>query len=177
MLGISLIKEVITQNKELMANEVLDELRESLMKALHQTGRDDEAKDGMDIALCVIDHSKMQLEYSGANNSCYIIRNEQLIELKADRMPIGIHPVIKPFTSKPIQLEKDDVIYLSSDGFRDQIGGESNKKFKVAKFHEMLIEMHSQPMDIQPEILDKKHTEWRGDMEQTDDILIVGVKV
>jgi tetratricopeptide (TPR) repeat protein len=177
MLGISLIKEVINQDKELLANEVLDELRDVLIKALHQTGRDGEAKDGMDIALCVIDHSKMQLEYSGANNSCYIIRDNLLIELKADRMPIGIHPIIKPFTSKPIKLVKDDVIYLSSDGFRDQIGGELNKKFKVGKFHEMLIDIHSQPLDKQPEILEKRHIDWRSDMEQTDDILIVGVKV
>jgi len=160
-----------------MANEILDELREVLIKALHQTGRDNEARDSMDIALCVIDHSKMQLEYSGANNSCYIIRNNEIIELKADRMPIGVYPVIKPFTSQPVKLEKEDVIYLFSDGFRDQIGQETNKKFKVGQFNQLLVEIHSQPLEKQPEILEKRHNEWSGNMEQTDDILIVGIKV
>jgi tetratricopeptide (TPR) repeat protein len=177
ILGITLIKEVINQKKDLMANEVLDELRDVLIKSLQQTGREDEANDGMDIALCVIDHSKMQLDYSGANNSCYIIRNDQLIELKADRMPIGDHPLIKPFTSKPLELLKDDVIYLFSDGFPDQIGQEANKKFKIGHFNQLLVEIHSQPLYKQPELLEKRHIDWRGNMEQTDDILIVGIKV
>ncbi len=176
-LGISLIKEVINQDKNLMANEVLDEFRDRLILALRKTGRGDDTKDSIDIALCVIDHLKMQLDYSGANNSCYIIRDMQIIELKADMMPVGIRPVIKPFTNKPVKLEKNDIIYLFSDGFRDQIGQESNKKFKIGQFNQLLIEIHSQPLDIQPEILEKRHVDWRGKMEQTDDILIVGIKV
>jgi tetratricopeptide (TPR) repeat protein len=177
MLGMSLIKEVIMKNDNITANEVLDKLRDALINALHQTGRDDEAKDGMDIALCVIDHEKNYLEYSGANNSCYIIRDNNIIELKPDRMPIGIHPIIKPFNFKVVSLQAGDVIYLFSDGFRDQIGEESLKKFKVGQFNQMLVEIHSLPVAQQPEVLRSRHLEWRGNMEQTDDILIVGIKV
>jgi tetratricopeptide (TPR) repeat protein len=177
MLGISLIKEVLNQDKSLSADEILNELRDALMKALHQTGRDDEAKDGMDIALCVVDINKMNLEYSGANNPCYIIRNKQLINLKSDRMPIGIHPVLKPFSSKSLNIEKGDMIYLFSDGFRDQIGYEINKKFKADSFNEMLINLSTEPIEKQPEILKQVHNNWRGTEEQTDDILIVGIRV
>lgn len=177
MLGLSLIKEVILQEKELLANDILNELRDVLMKALHQTGREDEAKDGMDIALCVIDRQIMHLEYSGANNPCFIIRNNELIELKPDRMPIGIHPVLKPFTSHRLNILKNDVIYLFSDGFRDQIGGATLKKFKIQQFNEMLINIHAMPLLQQSAALLERHIAWRRDMEQTDDILIVGIKV
>ncbi len=177
MLGISLIKEVLLLENVYSANEVLNELREALMKALHQTGRDDEAKDGMDIALCVIDFVNMRLEYSGANNPCYIFRNNQLIELKGDRMPIGIYPVLKPFTNKEASIEKDDVIYLFSDGFQDQLGEEANKKFKVGQFVKMLTNLSTESIENQPKILDETLNKWRGNFEQTDDILIVGFKV
>jgi tetratricopeptide (TPR) repeat protein len=178
MLGLSLIKEVIQmQEKAPSANEILNQLRDSLMKALHQTGREDEAKDGIDIALCVIDKKNNTLEYSGANNPCYIIRNLKIIELKADRMPIGIHPILNDFKGQQIYLEKDDVIYLFSDGYRDQIGAETLKKFKKEYFNNLLIEIQSLPLAQQAEMLDKRHIQWRGDIEQTDDILIMGLKV
>ena len=177
MLGISLIKEVLLLENVYSANDVLNELRDALMKALHQTGRDDEAKDGMDIALCVIDFANMRLEYSGANNPCYIFRNKELIELKGDRMPIGIYPVLKPFTNKEANLEKDDVIYLFSDGFQDQLGEVANKKFKVGQFVRMLSNLSTESIENQPKVLDETLNKWRGNFEQTDDILIVGIKV
>jgi tetratricopeptide (TPR) repeat protein len=178
MLGLSLIKEVILmQEKAPTANEVLNQLRDSLMKSLHQTGRDDEAKDGIDIALCVIDLESKKLEYSGANNPCYIIRQSKIIELKADRMPIGIHPILRDFNSQYIQLEKDDVIYLFSDGYRDQIGEETLKKFKKEYFNNLLIDIQSLPLPQQAEVLDARHLKWRGNIEQTDDIMVMGLKI
>ncbi|HEY9125315.1 MAG TPA: PP2C family protein-serine/threonine phosphatase, partial [Bacteroidales bacterium] len=178
MLGLSLIKEVIHfSNEAPSANTVLNNLRDALMKSLHQTGREDEARDGIDIALCVIDKNTNILEYSGANNPCYIIRDNKIIDLKADRMPIGIHPILNDFNSQQLELKKNDVIYLFSDGYRDQIGEETLKKFRKDYFNNLLLEIHALPMDQQAYILDQRHLQWRGSIEQTDDILIMGIKV
>ena len=176
MLGYALSKEMI-QNKDLGTSKMLDLLRESIMKSLHQTGKDDEAKDGMDIALCIIDQKNMQMEFSGANNPCFIVRDMEFIELKPDRMPIGIHPFIHPFSSQTLELRKDDTIYLFSDGFSDQIGGTSLKKFKKEQFVKLLIEINSFEMEKQKLALDQCHIDWKGNMEQTDDILVLGFKV
>lgn len=178
MLGISLIKEVIMlDEKAPSANQVLNQLRDSLMKALHQTGKEDEAKDGMDIALCIIDPKNNTLEYSGANNPCYVIREEKIIDLKADRMPIGIHPVLKPFTSQKIDLQNNDVIYLFSDGYRDQIGSETLKKYKKEHFNNLLLKIHKLPIEEQYAKMEVEHINWRGDIEQTDDIMVMGIKI
>jgi serine phosphatase RsbU (regulator of sigma subunit) len=177
MLGISLLKEVLWQEKELTANIVLNDLRDAIIKALHQTGRDEEAKDGMDIALCVIDPVNMSLEFSGANNPCYIVRDKKLIELKADRMPIGIHPIMESFTSKPSGIEKGDVIYMFSDGFKDQIGELTLKKFMASRFSELLINISIEAMNNQATLLEEAFTAWQGNMEQTDDILVAGIRV
>jgi serine phosphatase RsbU (regulator of sigma subunit) len=119
----------------------------------------------------------MSLEFSGANNPCYIVRDKKLIELKADRMPIGIHPIMEPFTSKPSGLEKGDVIYMFSDGFKDQIGELNLKKFMAKRFSELLINISIESMNNQAELLEKAFVEWQGNMEQTDDIMVAGVRI
>ncbi|MGC8803310.1 MAG: tetratricopeptide repeat protein, partial [Bacteroidales bacterium] len=178
ILGISLTKEIILmQQHALHANEVLNQLRASLINALHQEGREDEAKDGIDIALCVIDRNMGVLEYSGANNPAYLIRQGELIELKADRMPIGIHPIIKGFEAQVVPIFDQDLIYLFSDGYRDQIGEETLKKFRKDEFARLLLDIHTLPLAEQKEKLYQRHFQWRGSMEQTDDILIMGLKV
>lgn len=178
ILGISLTKEIILmQQRALHANEVLNQLRLALINALHQQGREDEAKDGIDIALCVIDREKLTLEYSGANNPAYIIRKGELIELKADRMPIGIHPILKDFDAHVVEILDNDTIYLFSDGYRDQIGEETLKKFRRDEFARLLVDIHSLPMSEQKEKLYQRHLQWRGSLEQTDDILIMGLRV
>jgi Serine phosphatase RsbU, regulator of sigma subunit len=178
ILGISLTKEIILmQQRALHANEVLNQLILALINALHQQGREDEAKDGIDIALCVIDREKHTLEYSGANNPAYIIRKGELIELKADRMPIGIHPILKDFDAHVVEILDNDTIYLFSDGYRDQIGEETLKKFRRDEFARLLVDIHSLPMSEQKEKLCQRHLQWRGSLEQTDDILIMGLRV
>ncbi|MCX7987801.1 MAG: tetratricopeptide repeat protein [Bacteroidales bacterium] len=178
ILGISLTKEIILmQQRSLHANEVLDQLRISLINALHQQGREDEAKDGIDIALCVIDRNSGKLEYSGANNPAFIIRGGKLIELKANRMPIGIHPILHSFDAHVLEIADGDVIYLFSDGYRDQIGEETLKKFRRDEFARLLLSIHTLPMSNQKEILYQRHLQWKGSLEQTDDILIMGLKV
>ncbi len=178
ILGISLIKEIIQmQDHAPTASEVLNKLRIELIKAMHQADSDVETKDGIDIALCIIDKTNMTLEYSGANNPVYIFRNKQLIELKADRMPIGLYPIFKDFVSQHLSIEPNDTIYLFSDGYRDQIGEKTLKKFRKDEFAKLLLEIHTLPFEEQKQILIDKHMNWRGNMEQTDDILVLGLRI
>ncbi len=131
----------------------------------------------MDIAVCVINHENMTLEYSGAYNPLYIIRKGELQEIKATRNPIGIYLREKPFENHELQLEKEDIIYTFSDGYIDQFGGENNTKFKARNFKKLLLEICNKPLKEQEEILDKTIIEWQGDSEQTDDIVVFGVRI
>jgi len=178
MLGVAFLNEIVNKEGIIQSNLILDRLREQIMRQLHQSGKDGESKDGMDISLYVIDHKNMKLQYSGAYNPLYLIRNEELIELKGDRMPIGYH--IKkdtPFYLNEMDLYKGDCLYNSSDGYPDQFGGEDGRKFMSKNFRELLLSIHKNPMCEQREILDKKFDEWRGEIEQIDDVVVVGVRV
>lgn len=179
MLGSAFLDEIVTKQEQIPdAHEILNKLRYHVITSLHQTGAEDETKDGMDIALIILNTDNNTLRYSGAFNSLYLIRNGELIETKADRMPIGVSfNQDKPFTVHEIQLQKDDCIYIFSDGFIDQFGGENGKKFKSRNFKNLLIENHKKPMPEQKEILDNRLDEWRGQIEQIDDILVAGFKV
>ncbi len=118
------------------------------------------------------------MQYAGAYNPLYIYRNNELMEVKADRMPIGIYIKEKEsFTNNEIDLQKGDVFYIFSDGYQDQFGGEDGRKFKTKNFKQFLLEIHQKPMAEQREILDKRIDEWRGDWEQIDDIIILGIRV
>jgi serine phosphatase RsbU (regulator of sigma subunit) len=130
ILGISFLKELVSKTCNFRANRLLNQLREKVMKALGQTGEDDISKDGMDISLCIIDEDTNILQYSGANNSLYIVRNGEMIILRPDQMQVGVHAIEeKSFTNQEMLLEDGDIIYLFSDGFPDQFGGPGNKKF------------------------------------------------
>ena len=177
MLGISFLNEIVNKNELTRANEILNLLRENVKTSLHQTGRFDEPADGMDIALCIIDNETNQLQYAGAHNPLYLIREGELSEIEADKMPIGIS-VFKEqsFTNNEIQLEKDDVIYIFSDGYADQFGGENNRKFLSRNFKQLLIDNHKQSMENQKEILDNNFVQWQGKNKQIDDVLVIGLK-
>ncbi len=209
MLGVAFLNEIVNKKEVFQANEILNQLRENVMISLHQTGKMGEAKDGMDIALSILDTTTNKLQYSGANNPLYIVRNNEksplikggvlaggsqgdvspkttnlpeLIEIKADKMPIGIQTIEKisdltSFTNHEIKLEKGDTIYLFSDGYSDQFGGEKGKKFKYKKYKQLLVDIHDKPMDEQKEILDKTIEEWKGNLEQVDDILVMGIRI
>ena len=134
------------------------------------------------MALCVIDEKHRVLQYSGANNPLYLIRDTngtpELTEFKADRMPLGYYQgKFNPFTKQDIQLEYGDVFYMFSDGFVDQKGGKDHKKFMSKKFKDLLIRIHQEPMEEQKNILDKTIKDWMGDNSQIDDILVIGVRV
>jgi len=182
LLGISFLNEIVQRREITQANQVLNELRKQIRNSLRQYGQAEESKDGIDMALCVIDEKKKTLQYSGANNPLYLIRNNngtpELAEVKADRMPLGYYQgTFKTFTNKDIQLEYGDVFYLFSDGFLDQKGGKDNKKFMSRNFKKLLLEIHEEPMREQKKILDKTIVDWMGDTSQIDDILVLGVRV
>jgi len=177
MLGVSFLNEIVNKSRRLSSGKILDQLRDSVKETLSQS-EEGESKDGMDIALCVLDRKNLTLQYAGAFNPLYLIRNNELTEYKANRMPIGIHAgeEIK-FTDHTIKLKAGDCLYISSDGFQDQIGGEKGKKFLSKSMKALLTEVHSQPMLKQKEILDDVLGQWMKGFQQIDDIIVLGVKV
>ena len=137
-------------------------------------------KDGMDMALCAINFEKLELQYAGANNPLYIVRQKQFIEVKPDKLAIGADTddaAVKVFTNHTVKLEKGDSVYLFTDGYADQFGGPNGKKFKYKKFQELLIEMQDNTMEEQKHILNYHHELWRGSLEQVDDILVIGIRI
>jgi serine phosphatase RsbU (regulator of sigma subunit) len=147
--------------------------------SLRQSENVNEAKDGMDIALCRIDKTTNELVFAGANNSMHLLRNNKLIELKGDKQPIGISHfnITQQFIQQSISLIKNDLIYLFTDGYPDQFGGEAGKKFKYKQLEQLLLDIHQKDMEVQREILEKVHIDWKGNLSQVDDICIVGIKI
>ncbi|MEZ4937042.1 MAG: SpoIIE family protein phosphatase [Crocinitomicaceae bacterium] len=155
---------------------ILDQLREIVIEAFNAQNNMD-VKDGMDIALCSIDYENLKLEYSGANNPCVIIRDGEIIETRPDKQPIGQFINKTPFTNTVVDLQKGDTIYVYSDGYVDQFGGDKGKKLKSRPFKNLLLTIQDLPMDRQREKLDNLFEEWRGNYEQIDDVCVFGVKI
>ena len=183
MLGTSFLNEItnkIVDNKHiqsLQANEILNQLRTYIIDSLHQNTLNNESKDGIDIALCIIDFKNKKIQYSGAHNPLILIRNNELIQIKGDRMPVGIHKNFdKSFTNHELEIFDDDIFYIFSDGYSDQIGGINEQKFMSRNFKELLLKIHSKPMEKQRQILDTTIEEWKGNYQQIDDILVMGFK-
>jgi serine phosphatase RsbU (regulator of sigma subunit) len=182
MLGMSYLNEIVQTRGITQANQVLNELRRQIRNSLRQHGQPEESKDGIDMALCVLDEKNKALQYAGANNPLYLIRDNnggpELTEYKPDRMPLGYYQGrFQTFTNQDIQLEYGDVIYLFSDGFIDQKGGREGKKFLSKNFKKLLMEIYEEPMQDQQMILDTTFSDWKGDYPQVDDVLVIGVRV
>ncbi|MCK4663973.1 MAG: SpoIIE family protein phosphatase [Bacteroidales bacterium] len=178
MLGVSLLNETVINDDEIKANQILNQLRDKLKKSLRQSGKRGEQKDGMDIALCIIDTEKMKIQYSGAYNPMYLFRNNNIIEFQGDKNPVGIYILEKEsFTNHETDIQKGDVIYIFTDGYIDQMGGTYNKKFLSGNFKKLLLNIHKNPMNEQKTILEKTITDWKKNKEQVDDILIFGMKI
>ncbi len=179
MLGISYLNEIISSKKTLSSDEILNQLRDQVIKSLHQTDEKEGARDGMDMALCIIDYDKMEIEYSGAYNPLYLVRNKELIVHKADKMPIGIHALVKPkpFTLKRIPIEKNDSLFVFSDGYMDQFGGRDGRKFMSTRFKELLVENSNMTMKEQKQIIESTFENWKLESDQIDDVLIIGIKI
>lgn len=178
MLGISALNDIISRMDNLSSGEILNQLRASIVKSLHQTGKEGESKDGMDITLCIFDDKKMELQFSGAFNPLIIIRNNELIETKGDRMPIGISKYIdRPFAENIVPVQKDDMVYLFTDGIVDQFGGDDGKKLKYPRLRNMLSELNQSPVAEQKELLNKRFEDWKGSIEQIDDVCVMGFRI
>ena len=178
MLGHAFLDEIINTREIDNAATVLNILRDEIIDTLKQKGTTGEARDGMDISLVILDLKAGMLDYAGANNPLYIIRDNKLIKYQADRMPIGIHFIsFTPFTNRNIEIKKGDYIYLFSDGFADQFGGPKGKKFMYKPFQDLLLRNHIKPMELQKEVLDNTFEKWKGEREQVDDVMIIGMHV
>ncbi len=177
MLGMSLLNEIIIKDKTWEANKVLDKLRVLIKKQLKQSPDKESQDDGMDMALCIIDTETLEMQYSGANNPAYLIRNGELIILKPSLNPVGIYFRELPFNKKVVQLQKGDVIYLFSDGYADQFGGKTGRRYMSKRMRNLLLKIQNRPFAAQKNILKQKINEWRGSYRQIDDITVMGIKI
>ena len=180
MLGVSFLNEIVNKLEKPEAHLILNHLRDYVKTTLDQTGKKDEAKDGMDISLTIYDFNKKTVEYAGAYNPMYIVRKgeEEVIEYKADKMPIGIYIKEKEsFTKHEVQLQSGDMVYTFSDGFIDQFGGDSGRKFMSRPFKQLLLDIQKKSMADQREILYKAFDKWRGEYPQIDDVIILGIRI
>jgi len=188
MIGSQLLNEIINDRSVDDAAEVLNQLRDGIIHAFGEAGVTGEQKDGMDMALCAFywrkDIGIVNLQYAGAFNPLYIIRNgspdrsgqssDKLEQIKADKQPVGYHYGKQmPFTNHNIPLRKGDTLYLFSDGYRDQFGGPRGKKFMSKRFKQLFLDIQEMGMEEQKKHLDKTIEDWKGDGEQVDDILFV----
>jgi serine phosphatase RsbU (regulator of sigma subunit) len=196
MLGITLLNELFVEGSSNNPGEILGRLRTKVKDMLAQEGNIRDQKDGMDMAVAIIDRKKKELQFAGAYNPLYLIReraqlngkeepsetsflsdNYELFELKGDKQPIGVHWEETDFSTHAISLKEKDSIYVFSDGYVDQYGGEERKKFKTHKFKALLLSVQSEPMEKQKQLIEKTFEKWRGDVEQIDDVCVVGVRI
>jgi len=206
VLGITSLNDIVNKQGITQANEILNLLRDSLTNSLHQTGQKGEAHDGMDMAMCVIDSENMELQFSGAYNPLYVIRllseapvetsemalnkhykysvHEQankfyeFIELRPDRMPVGVYyKQHRPFTNHIFKIQKGDSLYIFSDGYLDQFGGDDGRKFLSSQFKKLLLAVQDNSMVEQKAILENTLITWKGVFNQIDDITVMGIRI
>ncbi|MBM3429054.1 MAG: serine/threonine-protein phosphatase, partial [Bacteroidetes bacterium] len=178
ILGMSSIQEIYAQDALYSPHQILDQLRKKITLNLKQTGVLGEQKDGMDLGLIHYYPEDRKLEFAGAHFPVWFVRNQSLIEIKGDRMPIGIHyGKEKTFTLQTITLEEGDWIYLFTDGFADQMGGDLNKKYLSKNFKKFLLSIAHLSTDQQKEAIEKEFQNWKDQNDQIDDVLVFGLRV
>ena len=178
VLGMKFLDEIVNDAGIIQPNRILDHLKVQIIKSIGQAGKTGWTNDGMDIALISIDMTKNSLLFAGALNSIFVIKNNNLREIKGDRMPLGVQTIIdKPYENYRVLLEPHDSIYLFSDGYADQFGWRTNKKFCITNFRELILSIQDFPMKAQKVLLEDNLKNWMGDLEQIDDIMVVGIKI
>ena len=196
MLGITLLNDLVGNCRFNAPGEVLEQLRVKIKEMLEHTEGDREQKDGMDVAFLALNRKTRELVYSGAYNPLYIIRSKalkdgtdlepyleresekyKLYELKADKQPVGPHWEEHPFSTRSVHLQHGDSLYIFSDGFVDQYGGELGKKYKVGNFKKLLLSFQEKSLVLQKKILEDTFNHWRGELEQIDDVSVIGVRI
>ncbi len=191
MIGISYLNEIVNEKKIMEPAEILNQLRANLISVLQQKGREGDTKEGMDMALLVIDYKKQRIRFAGAYNSLYLFREGledhdipenasrtgNLMEIKGDRMPVGTSTKDQnPFNAQELDFRKGDRFYMTTDGYIDQFGGPKGKKFLNKRFRELLIELSEDEINKIPEKLKIAFDDWRGENDQIDDVLVIGGK-
>ncbi len=177
MLGIVLLNEIIRSEKKICPSNILNLWRKSIIEELHQTNDLSSSRDGMNTVILKIDKETNIMRYAGAYHSIIIVRDNKIIELKTDKEPIGFTYIMTPFTNFEFQLQKGDLIYLYTDGFVDQFGGERGKKFKSRKFKDLLQSISSLPLVNQKQVLKETFNTWKENEEQVDDVTVVGMRI
>ncbi len=176
MLGVTMLNEIINCKRVFEPDKILNLLREDIISSLKQSNEEDRVKDGMDMAISVIDYKNDKLHFAGANNPLCLIREGEIHTYKGDKMPVSIHYKMKPFTSHEIDLKKGDCLYMFSDGYGDQFGGTKQKKFMVKNLKNKLLEHSHLQMLKQGEKLTEIFEEWKGDSPQVDDVILIGLR-
>lgn len=178
MIGNTILNQIVKEKGVTDPGMILDLLNQEINHSLKQNQLDSDSRDGMDVAICCFDFTKSELRFAGAMRPLYCVKNGVLEEFKSDKFSIGgrNYEIPKKFTTKVFQFEKNDVFYISSDGYADQFSTK-NKKLMTRKFKDLLASIHQMKMEEQLNFLDNFISEWKGNMEQTDDILVVGIKI
>jgi serine phosphatase RsbU (regulator of sigma subunit) len=178
MIGNTLLNQIVNEQEITEPAHILTQLNEKVNTSLKQNQLDSESRDGMDIAICAFNVEKAELEYAGANRPLYIVSNGVLKEIKANKFPIGglDYDIPKVFTNHTVTLERADAVYISSDGYADQFNPEDSK-LMTRKFKELLVSVAEKPMEEQGRFLGDFIDNWKGSVEQTDDVLVIGVKI
>lgn len=179
VIGFNYIHRAVTEKKLSQPSDILKFLDVGVNERLRQTDNESGVKDGMELSLCNLNKKTRVLQYSGAYNPIYIISNNELKIIKADKFEIGVNPdgVADDYNNHTIQLSKGDCVYLFSDGYADQFGGPKGKKFMYKQLREKLIEVNHLPMEEQHKILSSAFHKWKSNEEQVDDVLLIGVRV
>ncbi|MEQ8359821.1 MAG: SpoIIE family protein phosphatase [Cytophagales bacterium] len=179
LVGNNNLNSAIRNVDEIKPSLILESLNKGVTNVLRQREEDSEIKDGMDIALCSIDKNRKKLQFAGAYRPLYFVRKGELTETKGDKNPIGGGELAKAktFTNHEFELEKGDCVYIFSDGFTDQFGGPDGKKFMPKQLKKILSSVSKEPIDVQEKTIRKAFNDWKGDEEQLDDVLIIGLRI
>lgn len=177
MLGTAYLNEICSTNKDISPSDILDKLREKVIHELNQDGKKTDTKDGMDMSLVKINLKSKSIEWAGANNPLYYFKAGELNVIKPDKQPIGYIENIEPFTNHQLTLNSGDSLYLFTDGYADQFGGPKGKKFKYSQLKEKLSDIQTESTKMQKHLLENIFNEWKGNLEQIDDVCIIGIKL
>lgn len=176
MLGVSLLNEIILNKRIIQPDQVLNVLREYIIQSLKQVVQTSGIKDGMDMCVCLIDFKKNKMQFAGANNPLWIFADGKLNEMKGDKMPVAIHDNMPPFTNHVVDIKKGDTFYIFSDGYADQFGGPQQKKILNKNFKMLLLKVQNLPMLEQGSKINEFFEDWRKELEQIDDVCVIGIR-
>jgi serine phosphatase RsbU (regulator of sigma subunit) len=178
LVGANGLNAAVKEHRKTEPGLILNELNKFVSESLNKASEDNTVRDGMDLSFCTIDYKTMELEYAGANNPLYLIRDNEFIIVKADKFAIGsFDPDSHVYTTHKVKIQKGDLIYLFTDGYADQFGGARGKKFLYKHFRDTLLEVHKKSMPEQHDYLKQQIEDWQGPYEQVDDILVIGIRI